>query len=475
MNPLASSDYCLKWNDHHNVFFSTAEELCGSNILCDVSLSTGDRIFQAHKLVLSVCSPYFKKICAMSDRRDNTFIHLKNVDPRHLELILAYMYRGELTLKQTELVQFLATAKDLQIKGLSEMDQVESNTARDMCIKPEPRPDLPQNLKRKPDQSDLKLSKQLKPSYLPSPSSLPLPQPPSTSAGGFRPSPLHPMVNSPAPSPPHPGLPPMMAPQLPPSTLSSLALHLKREMDGMNASHPSPSPSTLRGESGRLGSGGGSEMLMVDEPVLPEDDDLSNLSASDVQTVHYTNTTNSTETRERSSTQHLLTNSTDTVHREEERFVAEQSEASKQPYQSTTAPARKKSTNSNSGGSGLSSTGGAGGTHASSNGPKAFQCQMCDMSFDQNWLLKRHFRTHTKERPFRCILCMKNFSLKDSCIRHIRNVHRGEIYGDASVTDLSSSYCQFDGAGGIVVGGSLGEREDLDTEMNSNEALAVAL
>ena len=23
MNPLASSDYCLKWNDHHNVFFST--------------------------------------------------------------------------------------------------------------------------------------------------------------------------------------------------------------------------------------------------------------------------------------------------------------------------------------------------------------------------------------------------------------------------------------------------------------------
>ena len=34
---------------------------------------------------------------------------------------------------------------------------------------------------------------------------------------------------------------------------------------------------------------------------------------------------------------------------------------------------------------------------------------------------------------------------------------------------------QFDGAGGIVVGGSLGEREDLDTEMNSNEALAVAL
>ena len=26
MNPLASSDYCLKWNDHHNVFFSTGKK-----------------------------------------------------------------------------------------------------------------------------------------------------------------------------------------------------------------------------------------------------------------------------------------------------------------------------------------------------------------------------------------------------------------------------------------------------------------
>ena len=32
---------------------------------------------------------------------------------------------------------------------------------------------------------------------------------------------------------------------------------------------------------------------------------------------------------------------------------------------------------------------------------KAFQCGMCEMSFDQKWLLKRHYRTHTRERPFR--------------------------------------------------------------------------
>ena len=66
----------------------------------------------------------------------------------------------------------------------------------------------------------------------------------------------------------------------------------------------------------------------------------------------------------------------------------------------TTGGGRKKSTNSqqpptsgNNSNTGTTTTGGG--------GSKAFQCGMCEMSFDQNWLLKRHFRTHTKERPFR--------------------------------------------------------------------------
>jgi hypothetical protein len=34
---------------------------------------------------------------------------------------------------------------------------------------------------------------------------------------------------------------------------------------------------------------------------------------------------------------------------------------------------------------------------------KAFPCGMCEMSFSQKWLLKRHWRTHTRERPFRLV------------------------------------------------------------------------
>ena len=48
---IMGEDFRLKWNDHHNVFFSTAEQLCHGDHLTDVTLSCGDKEFSAHKLV----------------------------------------------------------------------------------------------------------------------------------------------------------------------------------------------------------------------------------------------------------------------------------------------------------------------------------------------------------------------------------------------------------------------------------------
>jgi len=420
-----NGDYCLKWNDHHNVFFSTAEELCGSNILCDVSLSAGDKIFQAHKLVLSVCSPYFKRVFAVSDRSVNTIIHMKNVDSRHLELILAYMYRGELTLKQSELIQFLATAKDLQVKGLSEMDQVEA--AADLKQDYRKENLQPENLKRKPDPHPTDLHK-------PNQKHLKT----ETTSSYHHPSPipmLHPLHQL---APPHHlqqlahqlrdcvGKAPD-SPQLPPASPTNMSapVNLRR-----------PSNKKTEGDDvdvvGDRGGGEGGGPLLVDEHVIPEDDDLSNLSMGDVQNVKY-------EESELSESQDLTKQTSTNLTKAKQRLT------SGPGISNTKIPPVQAST-------------------------KPFQCGMCEMAFDQKWLLKRHYRTHTKERPFRCMLCMKNFSLKDSCVRHIRNVHREEIYGGASVSDISSSYCQYDESGG-----SIHDKDDLEIEMGGNEALAVAM
>lgn len=48
-----------------------------------------------------------------------------------MELLLSYMYRGEINVEESELVGLLATAKGLQIKGLTESNEESASTYRD--------------------------------------------------------------------------------------------------------------------------------------------------------------------------------------------------------------------------------------------------------------------------------------------------------------------------------------------------------
>merc|ERR1712008_469951 len=55
-------------------------------------------------------------------------VYLKDVDSKHMELLLNYMYRGEINVEEKELMGLLATAKGLQIKGLTESDNEEDES-----------------------------------------------------------------------------------------------------------------------------------------------------------------------------------------------------------------------------------------------------------------------------------------------------------------------------------------------------------
>ena len=103
-------------------FDSSAEQLCRGETLTDVILSCGGREFSAHRLVLSVCSSYFHGL--FSQRRSTlaqeSIVYLKDVDPRHMELLLSYMYRGEINVQESDLYALLTTAKGLQIRGLTD-------------------------------------------------------------------------------------------------------------------------------------------------------------------------------------------------------------------------------------------------------------------------------------------------------------------------------------------------------------------
>jgi len=113
-------EFLLKWHDHHNSFFSLVEELVAREQLCDVTLSCGDVILNAHSLMLSVCSPYFRQLLSESQHREkHHIIHLTGVPGKLMQQLLVYMYRGEISIAQEDLGPLIETARCLQIKGLS--------------------------------------------------------------------------------------------------------------------------------------------------------------------------------------------------------------------------------------------------------------------------------------------------------------------------------------------------------------------
>merc|ERR1712061_560860 len=77
---------------------------------------------QAHKMVLSACSPYFKALLEENPAK-HPIIILKDVPFQHLTAILEFMYAGEVNVAQDQLPAFLKTAERLKVKGLAEAPQ----------------------------------------------------------------------------------------------------------------------------------------------------------------------------------------------------------------------------------------------------------------------------------------------------------------------------------------------------------------
>lgn len=55
----SDQQFCLRWNNHQNTLVSIFDNLLESGTLVDCTLAAEGRSLQAHKVVLSACSPYF--------------------------------------------------------------------------------------------------------------------------------------------------------------------------------------------------------------------------------------------------------------------------------------------------------------------------------------------------------------------------------------------------------------------------------
>jgi len=349
---MASENFCLKWNDHHSVFFSNAEKLCHGSLLTDVVISASGTLFQAHKLVLSVCSKFFQDVFSQTllQQSTNTVIYLKDVEAKHMQLLLSYMYRGEVDVEDNELADFLKTASGLQIKGLSEQEN-------------QTKPEKEQSVEKS------------KHSFL---------KPAETSVPKRR--------QERAPTPPS----------------SNLASHSYHPTEEITIEDNQPAKRIKE------------ETI----PIIPIEQN-EQTSAWTTQPKAPTLPPQKTPETHRPTPSNYLVSQTNQAEAEymddyvdySGEMMYDEEDPALHNYNQTDSAANWKL------------------SHPEDKLNKAYPCELCNMSFSQKWLLKRHWKTHTGDKPFKCSICLRSFSLRDSCTRHLKTVHK-ELVMTEDVSNL---------------------------------------
>lgn len=59
---MEGQQFCLRWHNFQNTLLSSLPKLLDGGHLTDVTLSAGGRNIQAHRIILSACSYYFKEL-----------------------------------------------------------------------------------------------------------------------------------------------------------------------------------------------------------------------------------------------------------------------------------------------------------------------------------------------------------------------------------------------------------------------------
>merc|ERR1719500_578699 len=119
----------LDWEDFGANIREYFGKLKKDQLNFDVTLATDDgHHIQAHKIILSAGSLFFSDIFEKSNHT-NMLVYLKGISSKKLEQVLDFIYNGEVSIDQEEIIMFVETGKELQVKGLEgELTGIGGNT-----------------------------------------------------------------------------------------------------------------------------------------------------------------------------------------------------------------------------------------------------------------------------------------------------------------------------------------------------------
>jgi len=150
---MGSEKFCLRWNDFESNISTAFRELRDDKDFFDVTLACEDEQIQAHKVILSACSQFFRNILRRNSHQ-HPLLYLKGVRFPDLQAVLNFMYHGEVNVAQEELNSFLSVAEDLRVKGLTQSQSGPSHKESYSLPKSPAlrKPETPLSERREPDQ-----------------------------------------------------------------------------------------------------------------------------------------------------------------------------------------------------------------------------------------------------------------------------------------------------------------------------------
>ena len=87
---MSSEKFCLRWNDFEANVSSAFRDLREEKDFFDVTLACEDSQIEAHKVILSACSPFFKNILKRHPHQ-HPLLYLKGVQMTELANVLNFI------------------------------------------------------------------------------------------------------------------------------------------------------------------------------------------------------------------------------------------------------------------------------------------------------------------------------------------------------------------------------------------------
>ena len=145
-----SEKFCLRWNDFESNISSAFKDIREEKEFFDVTIVCGENEqIEAHKVILSACSPLFRTILKRSHHQ-HPLVYFKDISFLNIVSIINFMYYGEVNVAQDDLNSFLAVAEELKVKGLTQKDNSPSRSSE---FKKRRHSDLFSQIKHKKPQS----------------------------------------------------------------------------------------------------------------------------------------------------------------------------------------------------------------------------------------------------------------------------------------------------------------------------------